>query len=474
MESRRVAPREIEELLANRELQTLQQRIEGLSAPDIADILLALKEADRFLFFSLLPRGLATEVFAYLEPKYRDKLLEVLSVEETRRLLADLKPDDRIDLFENLPGQAVQRLLNLLSPEDRAEAVQLLGYPPESVGRLMTPDYVAVRPSWTVDRALRHIRSMGRVSETINDIFVTDPEWRLLDALEIRRFILAEPEQSVEELMDRNFVSIPVTADREQAVRLIQRYDLDSLPVVDDDGVPLGIVTSDDVMDVAEEEATEDFHKTAAVTPLRANYGDSGVTSLYAKRIPWLLGLVFLSLISSGILAAYERTLSSVLVLAFFIPLLIDSGGNVGSQSATIIIRSLATGDLRLGQWLRMAAKEMGVGIFLGVTMGAATSFVGYYRGGWEIGLVVGITMTVIVVISNLVGASLPAQPPQAGPRRRLQPPHHHHGGHNGAGHILPHRHRPSQVPARPVGPVASRRASPKSTSLFLWSPYVR
>lgn len=408
MESHEAVLKEIEELVASRDLHALRYRLEGLSAPDIADKLLELKETDRFLVFRLLPRDLASEVFAFLEPRYRDELLGGLSIDETRSLLADLKPDDRTDFLEELPGQAVQRLLNLLSPEDLAEARQLLGYPPESVGRLMTPDYVAVRKSWTVERALQHIRSMGRVSETINDIYVTDTDWKLLDALEIRKFILADPSQVVEELMDCAFTCIPVTADREQAVQLIQRYDLDSLPVVDENGILLGIVTFDDVMDVAEEEITEDFHKTAAVTPLRMSYNDSSMKSLYSKRIPWLLGLVALSLLSSGILAAFEKTLSSVIVLAFFIPLLIDSGGNVGSQSATIIIRSLATGEVRLGQWLRTAGKELGVGITLGVTMGAAAGLVGFYRGGWEIGLVVGLTMTIIVIVSNLVGVSLP------------------------------------------------------------------
>ncbi len=400
--------RTIEEIISRRDLMSLKGIVRGWSAPDIADLLLQLKETDRFVFFRLMPRDLASEVFAFLEPRYRDEILHGLSVEETRRLLADLSPDDRVELFEELPGQAVQRLLNLLSPEDLAESLQLLGYPPESVGRLMTPDYVAVRPSWTVERALRHIRSRGRISETINDIYVTSMDWRLLDALELRKFILAEPDQTVEDLMDYGYVSVPVAADRELAVQLIQRYDLDSLAVVDSHGILLGIVTVDDVMDVAEEEATEDFHKTAAVTPLRISYSDASIPALYAKRIPWLLGLVFLSLLSSGIIAAYEQTLSSVIVLAFFIPLLIDSGGNVGSQSATIIIRSLATGDVKLGQWIRTAAKEMGVGISLGITMGAATSLVGFYRGGWEIGLVVGITMTIIVVVSNLVGVSLP------------------------------------------------------------------
>ncbi len=408
MENIEAVSREIEELVGSRDLSPLRRKLEGISAPDIADILLGLKEADRFLVFRLMPRDLASEAFAFLEPRYRDELLRGLSTGETRRLLADLKPDDRTDLFEELPGQAVQRLLNLLNEEDLKEARQLLGYPPESVGRLMTPNYVAVRRSWSVEQALRHIRSMGRISETINDIYVIDAEWKLLDALQIRRFILAEPEQLVEHLMDCTFTSIPVTADREQAVQRIQRYDLDSLPVVDEGGILLGIVTFDDVMDVAEEETTEDFHKTAAVTPLRTSYTDSSAPNLYAKRVPWLLALVILNVLSSGIIAAFEETLTSMIVLAFFIPLLLDSGGNVGSQSATIIIRSMAIGDVRLGQWFRTVSKEMLVGLALGATMGIAASVIGLYRGGWEVGLVVGLTMTAVVIFSNIIGASLP------------------------------------------------------------------
>ncbi len=400
--------KEIEELVGRKDLPALRRRVEGMSPPDVADVLLELKEADRFLVFRLLPRSLATEAFAFLEPTYQDELLRGLSIGETRRLLADLKPDDRTDLFEELPGQAVQRLLNLLSEEDLKEARQLLGFPPESVGRMMTPAYVAVRMSWSVERALRHIRSMGRMSETINDIYVIDGNWRLLDALEIRKFILAEPDQLVEDLMDHTFTAIHASADREQAVQLIQRYDLDSLPVIDEAGILLGIVTVDDVMDVAEKETTEDFLKTAAVSPLRMGYRDSGIPSLFVKRIPWLLGLVFLNLLSSEILAHFEETLRTMIVLAFFIPLLLDSGGNVGSQSSTIIIRSLATGDVKLGQWLRTAGKELGLGLALGTTLGVAAGLVGLIRGGWEIGLVVGLTMVLVVVMSNIVGASLP------------------------------------------------------------------
>ena len=399
---------EIKKYVGHKDFHSLRRLIEGLSAPDIADVLLELNDTERFIVFRILPRELASEVFALLDPKYRDEIILSLSTDETKRLLADLRPDDRTELFDELPGQVVQRLLNLLSPEDLVEAKQLLGYPAESVGRIMTPDYIAVRPYWTVERGLRHVRSMGRLAETINDIYVVDDSWVLLDALEIRKMILAEPDQKIEELMDHRFVSIRETADREQAVQLIQRYNLDSLPVVDSSGVLLGIVTVDDIMDVAEEEVTEDFHKSAAIAPLHMSYRDLGVTSLYSKRVTWLLMLVILNIVSSGIIAAFEKTLASVIALAYFIPLLIDSGGNVGSQSATIIIRSMATGEIKLRQWLQTLTKEILVGASLGITLGICASMVGLYRGGWRIGLVVGISMFLIVVFANLVGAFLP------------------------------------------------------------------
>ncbi|MBC7253400.1 MAG: magnesium transporter [Actinobacteria bacterium] len=400
--------KDIKKYISLKEFHSLKRLIEVLSAPDLADILLELNETDRFVLFRILPRDLASEVFALLDPKYRDEIILSLSTDETKRLLADLRPDDRTELFDELPGQVVQRLLNLLSPEDLAEAKQLLGYPPESVGRIMTPDYIAVRSYWTVERGLRHVRSMGQLAETINDIYVVDDSWVLLDALEIRKLILAEPDQRIEELMDHRFVCIRETADREQAVQLIQRYNLDSLPVVDSSGVLLGIVTVDDIMDVAEKEVTEDFHKSAAIAPLHMSYRDLGVTSLYSKRVTWLLMLVILNLVSSGIIASFEKTLASVIALAYFIPLLIDTGGNVGSQSATIIIRSMATGDIKLRQWLQTLTKEILVGASLGITLGVSASVVGLYRGGWKIGLVVGISMFLIVVFANLVGTFLP------------------------------------------------------------------
>lgn len=396
------------ELIRKKRWAAMRHTLRDLPGPDLADLLTGLEKPERVLLFRIVPRDISAEVFSYLDSGDKDALLRDLTDEEARHLLADLSPDDRTEFLEELPGQAVQRLLNLLGAEDTKEVRTLLGYPEESVGRLMTPDYVAVRPEWSIKRALEHIRSKGKDSETVNIVYVTDPSWKLLDALELRRFILARPDQKVSQIMNYSFIGITAHEDREKAVALIQRYHLYALPVVDSAGVLLGIVTVDDVLDVAQEEATEDIHKGAAISPLAASYRESGIWPLYRKRIGWLAALVLVSLVSSGVIAVFEQTLESAIALAFFIPFLIGTGGNTGAQSATLLVRALATGDIRPGYWSSAVAKELSVGAALGITMGLGGWLVGVFRGGLEIALVVGLAMALIVVLANILGALLP------------------------------------------------------------------
>jgi magnesium transporter len=399
---------QIKELIENRSWNELRSFAREIPAPDLADILLSLEQAERTFFFSSLPREIAAEVFASLEAQDWDELLRGLTEDETRTLLADLSPDDRTELFEDLPGQVTQRLLNLLNPADLKEARLLLGFPEESVGRLMTPDYVAVRSNWTISQALNHIRRMGKGSETISTIYVIDENWRLLDALEIELFILSDPDDKVEKIMDETFVALSALDDREQAVRMMERYDVPVLPVIDSQGILLGIVTVDDVLDVAREEATEDFHKTGGVSPLRVSYREASVWELYLKRIGWLLILVLVNLVSSTIIAAYEEVLAATIALAFFIPLLIDTGGNTGAQAASLMVRALATEDVELNRWPATILKELAEGLLLGLTMGAAAVVLGYYIAGASVAAVVGITMLALVLVSNIVGIALP------------------------------------------------------------------
>lgn len=377
-------------------------------APDIIDEMDQLDKKDKVLLFRALPRDLAVEVFAYLEGDTADDLLVSLTDAETRSMLREMSVDDRTALLEELPGELTQRLLGMLSPEDLAEARQFLGYPEESVGRLMTPDYVKVSVGWTVGRALEHIREVGHESESLSVVYVVDSRGILVDGLPLQRFILSPPETPVRAIMDESFLSLEATADREEAVRLAQRYHRLMLPVVDTRGVLIGVVTVDDIMDVSEEETTEDFHLQAAVTPLRTSYRDARVFDLFRSRIGWLGVLVVVNLVSSGVIAAYETTLDTVVVLAFFIPLIIGTGGNAGSQSATLMIRAISTGEIRIDQWFRVFAKELVIGLLIGLALGVLGFGLGYWRGGPEVGLVVFLTLVSILVITNLIGMSLP------------------------------------------------------------------
>jgi magnesium transporter len=396
------------ELVERRDFYALRGALTELDAPSIADLLWELDAADRAVVFRLLPHALADDVFAYLDTEREKALIDGLTDEEVRRLLAGMKPDDRTGLLEELPGLATQRLLNLLSTSDLAEARTLLGYPEDSVGRLMTPDYVAVRPQWSIAEALTHIRARGRDSETINVVYVVDNRWRLLDALDLSQFILASPSARVEDIMDGSYVALQATADREEAVELMRRHDLLVLPITDTRGVLIGIVTIDDVLDVAQEETTEDFHRIGGVAPLEMSYTLSPILSLYQKRIGWLSILVVVNIASSGVIEAYEEVLATTIALAFFIPLLIDSGGNAGSQAATIMVRAIATGDVQLRQWFRVVFRELRIGLGLGISMGVLAAALGLWRGGAEVGLVVGMAMVSIVLVANLVGTVMP------------------------------------------------------------------
>lgn len=398
----------VKQLIEEEKLLELRSMMEAYPVPDIADFLMELDKPKRVLIFRLLPRPLSSEVFAYLKRDDQNELLKALNDEETRNLLTYLRPDDRTNLFEELPGRMTQKLLNLLSSEDLKSVRQLLGYPEKSVGRLMTPDYVAIRPSWTVGQALEHIRQKGRNSETVSIIYIVDDAWKLLDVISLQKLILANPEQKVESMMNYTFISLLAFDDREEAVRVMQRYDVWALPVVDSEGVLLGIVTFDDVMDVAEEEATEDFHKGAAVTPLRTSYQETSAWELYKKRIVWLFALVIFNLITIKILASFEEILATAIALTFFIPLLIGTGGNTGTQSATLMVRALATDDVELSQWWQVFIKEISVGTALGITMGVAGLVLGVFESGLEIAMVIGMAMLVIVIVANLIGFSLP------------------------------------------------------------------
>lgn len=408
-EENTVTDKEIEALIENGQLKALSEHLTRWAYPEVADLILRLDKPHQILVYRALPRDRAADVFAYLEPEDQDEVLEALTDADTRSLLANLSPDDRTAMLEELPATVTRRLMQLLSPEDLAESRQLLGYPEESVGRLMTPDYIRIRAEWTCEQALAHIRKYGRDSEVFNILYVTDSAGKLVDIVRTRRLIMTDPSTIIEDLLNYNCISISAHDDREVAVERIQRYDVNALPVVDADGVLLGIVTVDDIFDVAEEEATEDIQKGAAVAPLETRYSVASPAQLFRKRIGWLLVLIFVNLISASVISRYEAYVMEFITLALFMPLVIASGGNCGAQSATLMVRAIATGDLELSDWLMAVGKELFVGVLLGVAMAVIAAFVGQlYGGDSKIALIVGLSMVSIVFVANSFGALLP------------------------------------------------------------------
>lgn len=399
---------EIEKLIAQNQLKAVSEHLKNWAKPEVADLILRLDKPHQILVYRALPRQRAADVFAHFEPEHQDEILEALTDGDTRHLLANLNPDDRTAMLEELPATVTRRLMQLLSAEDLAESRQLLGYPEESVGRMMTPDYIRLRAEWTCEMALEHIRKYGRDSEIFNILYVTDGNGLLIDIVRMRRIIMANPGTVIRDMLNYQFVSLSAFDDQEVAVEKIKRYDVNALPVVDSEGVLVGIVTVDDIMDVAEEEATEDFQKGAAVAPLDMNYTAASSTFLFRKRIGWLVILIFVNLLSAAIIAKYQEYLVEYIVLAFFMPLLIASGGNTGAQSATLMVRAISTGDLKLDGWYRAFGKEILVGLMLGGAMGILTWLLGIYRSGMDMAMVVGISMVAIVVVANLIGVLLP------------------------------------------------------------------
>ncbi|MCK9255960.1 MAG: magnesium transporter [Bacteroidales bacterium] len=393
----------------NKNWRGLKQALNEYDSIQIAEILEDLDENEEIIVFRLLSREQAKEVFQLLSQDKQEDIIDGIAhnVQNLSNLLNDIEPDDRTAFFEELPGKVSQRLIQLLSPKEKQITLQLLGYPEDSIGRLMTPEYVAIKANYTVEKAFQHIRKYGRDSETLNVIYIVDDDRKLVDDIKIKDLILANPEEKISDLIDSKYVALNVMDDQETAIKAFSDYDRVALPVIDNEGVLLGIVTFDDIMDVAEEESTEDFHKFGSIQTAITNPLKERVFNLYKNRIVWLIALVFMNIFSGAAISYYENMIEAVVALVFFLPLLIDSAGNAGSQSATLMIRALAVGDVEVKDWYKLIWKELLVSVLLGVTMAAAVVLLASFRAP-EIILVLFITMFLIVITGSLVGLLLP------------------------------------------------------------------
>jgi magnesium transporter len=360
---------------------------------------------------------LATDTFEHLEFDTQEELLKAMGNEEVASILNDMSPDDRTALLEELPGNTAKRLIQLLSAEERKIAQTLLGYPENSVGRLMTPDYIAVKQDWTVSETLEYIRKNGEDKETLNVIYVIDDKGKLIDDIRIREIILSPLERNISDLMDENFTALNVHDDQETAVELFKKYDRVALPVVDNHGILIGIVTIDDVFDVAEEEATEDIQKIAGVSALEEPFPTIPILSMVRKRAIWLTILFVAQILTAVAMGFFGDEISKAVVLSIFIPLVISSGGNSGSQAATLVIRAMAVGEIALTDWWLIMRREILSGLMLGSILGVIgflqvailTNVFHVISSHWVlIGITVFFSLIGIVLWGTISGSMLP------------------------------------------------------------------
>ncbi|PZA08346.1 MULTISPECIES: magnesium transporter [unclassified Meiothermus] len=401
----------LRQALAGGDAQQVQQALGELYPQELLEHWDELSREQRFTVLTLLPPEEAAEVFSHLEEGEQTELLEALPPWRVKELLGELSLDDLTDALqaveEENPQQA-EALLEQLDPETRAEVEELSEYEEDEAGGLMTPEYIALRDSMTVDEVFRFLRRAAPDAEQVYYLYVVDAANRLEGVLSLRDLIVADPKTKVREIMNPDVVRVRTDTDQEEVARLMADYNFTVLPVVDEEGVLSGIITIDDVVDVIQEEATEDIYRLGAVESPELVYSRSSVWDLWSARVRWLVILIVGAMFSSSILEGFQKTLQAVTALTFYITILLGAGGNTGNQSSTLIVRALATGDIRGRDWWRILLKEFSVGALLGITLAALLSIKVWIDGHGEILLVVAASLAVLMTATNILGALLP------------------------------------------------------------------
>ncbi|WP_240047266.1 magnesium transporter [Hymenobacter nivis] len=404
-------------LIQEGEFFKLKQILRGFQPAELVTLIENEEDREQLIIFRLLPLKLATEVFEYLDLDVQRHFLDNLAQDKMADILNEMSPDDRTALLEFLPANFVAELIQSLSEPERKVTLELLGYPEYSVGRLMTPDYIAIRENWTVEQVLDYVRKHGGQSETLNMLYVTDAHGVLTDDIRIREILLAAPTVRVRDIMDRRFVHLAVGQDQEEAIDTFRRNDRVALPVVSDQGILLGIVTLDDILSIREQEDTEDIQKFGGSEALEEPYLTMPLLRLVQKRGGWLVVLFLGELLTASAMQFFEGELQKAIVLVQFIPLIISSGGNSGSQATSLIIRAMALGEFKLRDWWQVLQRELVGGLLLGLLLG----LVGFGRIAiWQmitpiygphwllVGLTVGFALVGIVLWGSLAGSMLP------------------------------------------------------------------
>ena len=406
------------EKIRNRQWNQVREELDDIHQSEVANIIDDLPEAERTVVFRLLPEEKSISTFEYLEPEIQQEIVKNLGTAEVAAILNDMSPDDRTAFLGKLPDRILKDTLNLLTDEERQVASSLLGYDENTVGRLMTPYYIQVQKEWTVKQVFDHIREFAKKAETLNFVYVVDERQRLIDDVRISKFLLASPQTTVEELMDHKFFYLEASMDKEEAVILFRQYDRSALPVVTENGVLVGIVTADDILDVAEEEATEDIQKFGGVEALEMPYVETPILTIIRKRSIWLVLLFLGEMMTASAMGYYDAEIQQAVVLALFIPLVISSGGNTGSQAATLIIRAMALKEVTLKDWWYVMRREIFAGFSLGVILGTIgllhvvvwqkLGIFDYTEHFMLVGFTLFLTLIGIVMWGTLTGSMIP------------------------------------------------------------------
>jgi len=382
----------------------------SLDASEIALILDDLSEKEDIIaLFRLLPKNLAVQVFDLLDTSKKHGLLTFFTEVNSQVVLEAMEPDDRAELLEEVPAIIARRLLRLLSPQEREKTLKLLGYQDDTAGRVMNPDFIDFHDELNVSQALERIREQARTRETAYELYVVDNQRRLLGKVSLTDLVLTGPDQKISSIMKPSPISVFTSTNQEQVAKILREHDLSTVPVVDSENRLVGIVTLDDVIDIVEEEATEDIYRFGAVPGTERGYFTSRILGVVRKRVVWLFLLILVTTITASLIASHGELLGEIVILAAFIPLLIGTGGNVGAQSATVVIRGLATGEISPRRYLSIVLREARVGVVLGLVLGLVVLIWSYFLGrDLHVAAVVSVSLVAISIMATLTGGALP------------------------------------------------------------------
>ncbi|MBE9179984.1 magnesium transporter [Oculatella sp. LEGE 06141] len=408
-ELRELVRSQLQQLLEQENLQGAKALLVPVQPADIAEAIEGLPEAMQAIAFRLLSKGEAIDVYEHLDSSVQQVLVEDFKRQDVLDIVDRMSPDDRARLFDELPAKVVRRLFLELSPAEREATALLLGYGADTAGRVMTPEYVSLKENWTVDQALAQIRRLARTTETIYSLYVTDAQRHLTRILSLRDLVVAQPDQTIGDIMTHDVVYVHTDTDQEEVARSIQHYDFLAVPVVDTEQRLVGIVTVDDVIDILEAETTEDIYTLGGVQSGDDNYFQTNLLTVARRRVVWLFILLVTNTGTTAVISSQEDLLEEVVALAFFIPLLIDAGGNVGAQSSTVVIRGLNTNEVGLGTALRIVKREAIAGLLLGIMLGVTVTGWAYVlQRNLAVATAVGLSLVAISLLASVAGSALP------------------------------------------------------------------